>query len=204
MYTLLCMQPPQTWTTYKTHTPRIDFTYIKNTTEKMFKYLCLPVNERPESSMMTSKFPLGFGSKTLQNVFKLYLVCQFSEVLLRVPDHVSHSEDGAVGVVDHVKVTIFNVITSDSRKEVPSAHKHIIMSDLSITVVIIIICKIILIILGVVEDWEADAILNEDGEIFHFHHGCTEKEKRQGGKTEGEKRQRDNTIFSLLMMVRLS
>ena len=52
----------------------------------------------------------------------LYLFCQISEVLLCVADHVSHSEDGAVGVVDHVKVTFFDVIVSDASTEVPSAH----------------------------------------------------------------------------------
>lgn len=52
---------------------------------------------------------------------RLYLVCQFSEVLLCVVDHISHPEDWAVGVVVLVKVTFFDVIISDVRKEVPSA-----------------------------------------------------------------------------------
>lgn len=49
-----------------------------------------------------------------------YLVCQFRKVLLCVADDISHPEDGAVGVVDRVKVALFDVIVSDGRGEVPS------------------------------------------------------------------------------------
>lgn len=48
-----------------------------------------------------------------------YLVCQFGEVLLGVADDVSHSEDGAVGVVHHVEVAFLDVIVGDGREEVP-------------------------------------------------------------------------------------
>lgn len=111
-----------------------------------------------------------------------YLVCQFREVLLCVADNISHSEDGAVGVVDHVEVALFDVVVSDGGEKVPSAQtperitavrasamprsQH---SDL----------------LGVVEDWEADAVLNENSEILHFHHWRPEKELKQGKQRKG-------------------
>lgn len=40
--------------------------------------------------------------------------------MLRVADDIPHPEDRAVGVVDHVKVAVFDVIVGDGRKEVPS------------------------------------------------------------------------------------
>lgn len=66
-------------------------------------------------------FQMLSSVQKLENTW-FYLVCQFGEVLLCVTHHVSHSEDGAVGVVDHVEVTFFNVIVSDGGEEVPSAH----------------------------------------------------------------------------------
>lgn len=121
----------------------------------------------------------------LGNVAGLYLVCQFSEVLLCVANHVSHSEDGAVGVVDHVKVTAFDVIASDCWKEIPSAHtcQHVSISDFSISVIFISIIMLERIwkwILSVIEGWEADAVLDKNGEILHFHHGRTEREEKRG------------------------
>lgn len=75
---------------------------------------------RPESDVLCLLHSVSLSRN--QPIVCIYLVCQFTEVLLRVADHVSHSENGAVGVVDHVKVACFDVITSDGRKEVPSAH----------------------------------------------------------------------------------
>lgn len=66
----------------------------------------------------------------------LYRGCQISEVLLGVADDIPHSEDRAVGVVDHVKVTLTDIILSDVRKEVPSANKHINMSALNMTIIL--------------------------------------------------------------------
>lgn len=127
-----------------------------------------------------------------RNVSWCYLVCQFGEVLLCIADHVSHSEDGAVGVVDHVKFTFFDVTVSDGWEEVPSAHRQtyhlIIMPDLIISVIIsIIISQITTVILSVVEGWEADAILNENGEILHFHHWRAERKGKGGEQREGKR-----------------
>lgn len=40
-------------------------------------------------------------------------------------------------------------------------------------------------LLGVVEDWEADAVLNENSEILHFHHWCPEEESMEGKRRKG-------------------
>lgn len=34
-------------------------------------------------------------------------------------------------------------------------------------------------LLGVVEGGKTDAVLNENGEILHFHHRCPEKEEKR-------------------------
>lgn len=81
-----------------------------------------------------------------ENMSWLYLVCQFSEVLLRIADDIPHFEDGAVSVVDHVKVTFFDVIVSDGWKEVAPAHTQVslinILDHISSVIVIIIIHKL--------------------------------------------------------------
>lgn len=53
-----------------------------------------------------------------------YLVCQLGEVLLRVADNISHSEDWAVDVADLVKVAFLDVIVGDGGKKVPSFQRQ--------------------------------------------------------------------------------
>lgn len=39
-------------------------------------------------------------------------------------------------------------------------------------------------ILGIVENWETNAILNKDGEIFNFHHWGPEKPKEERERSQ--------------------
>uniref|UniRef100_A0A0E9S140 Uncharacterized protein n=1 Tax=Anguilla anguilla TaxID=7936 RepID=A0A0E9S140_ANGAN len=58
-------------------------------------------------------------------------------------EDVPHPEDGAVDVA-HVKVAVLYFIYCDARQQGP---------------------------LGKVEEGEANAVLNKDGEVLHLHHG---------------------------------
>lgn len=77
---------------------------------------------------------LGKRKCTLQSQFRAaarsYLVCYPAEVLLSVADYISNPEDGAVGVIDHVKVALLDIVVCDGGQEVPPAvhtHSHMVM-----------------------------------------------------------------------------